>query len=540
MRFKFPWQISQQISEKISDKFSSKFSQKLSEKLPWWRSLALLIALCLIASLFLAILERLVQIYSFLAVISPWLAIAVVVILIGGTIAVSIFAAHTLGYFRTAKTKATAPQVSEDKAEAADQNLQALQRQVEQIQDQVAKRSLQEQSANLRQSLESREYKVAIFGTGSAGKTSLANALLKIQIDSQAIAAESQPQGEIAATMGTTLFGEIYSQVNLDGFDAPIQLIDCPGILEAGDEGATREQMARTLAMEADLLLFVVDQDLTQSEFITLKAILDLGKRSLLVFNKIDLFTKSDLAEIKTALQLRMEQFLDPADVVAIAARPAKLRLEDQSVLMPKPKLTSLLERMQQILTEDGKEIVADNILWRSQQLSEAARNLIESQRQSQSEKLIERYQWIVVGVVFSTPLPVVDMLATAAINAQMVMELAKVYGCEISLEQGKELAGSLSKTMASLGIVKGVVRIITGAISVTVVGYLLRSTVQAITAAYLTRIAGYSFVAYFSQNQDWGDGGIAEVVQEQFQLNRRDQFVKLFIKEAMDRVLKT
>jgi hypothetical protein len=88
------------------------------------------------------------------------------------------------------------------------------------------------------------------------------------------------------------------------------------------------------------------------------------------------------------------------------------------------------------------------------------------------------------------------------------------------------------------LGIVKGVVQIVSAAISVTVVGYLLKATVQAIAGAYLTRIAGKSFIEYFSQNQDWGDGGIAEVVQRQFQLNRRDEFMKSFVKEAMSRVM--
>ena len=38
----------------------------------------------------------------------------------------------------------------------------------------------------------------------------------------------------------------------------------------------------------------------------------------------------------------------------------------------------------------------------------------------------------------------------------------------------------------------------------------------------------------YFTQNQDWGDGGIGEVVQKQFQLNRREQFVREFIADAI------
>jgi hypothetical protein len=62
---------------------------------------------------------------------------------------------------------------------------------------------------------------------------------------------------------------------------------------------------------------------------------------------------------------------------------------------------------------------------------------------------------------------------------------------------------------------------------------------IQGVTAAYLTRIAGKSFIEYFRHDQDWGDGGITEVVQQQFQLNRRDEFVKAFVTEAITRVIK-
>jgi hypothetical protein len=61
---------------------------------------------------------------------------------------------------------------------------------------------------------------------------------------------------------------------------------------------------------------------------------------------------------------------------------------------------------------------------------------------------------------------------------------------------------------------------------------------IQGVTAAYLTRIAGKSFIEYFRHDQDWGDGGMTEVVQQQFQLTRKDEFVKAFVKDAIARVV--
>jgi uncharacterized protein (DUF697 family) len=164
---------------------------------------------------------------------------------------------------------------------------------------------------------------------------------------------------------------------------------------------------------------------------------------------------------------------------------------------------------------------------------------MLDSQRRRQAEKIIARFQWIGAGVIAVTPLPVIDLLATAAINAQMVVELGQVYGCDLNLDRGRELAFSLGKTLASLGIVKGVITLVSTALQVSIGGMIVGRAIQAISAAYLTRIAGKSFIEYFRHDQDWGDGGMTEVVQRQFQLNRRDEFVRSFIQDAITRVIK-
>jgi len=119
------------------------------------------------------------------------------------------------------------------------------------------------------------------------------------------------------------------------------------------------------------------------------------------------------------------------------------------------------------------------------------------------------------------------------------VVEIGRIYGCELNMERGRELALSLGKTLASLGIVKGAIQLLSAALQLNVATYLVGKAIQGVTAAYLTRIAGKSFIEYFRHNQDWGDGGMTEVVQKQFQLNRRDEFIKAFVQDAIARVVK-
>jgi uncharacterized protein (DUF697 family) len=221
------------------------------------------------------------------------------------------------------------------------------------------------------------------------------------------------------------------------------------------------------------------------------------------------------------------------------AARPQPVQLPSGQILEPEPEIIPLIKRLVEVLRSEGEDLIADNILLQSQRLGEEARKLIDVQRRAQADKIIDRYQWIGAGVIAVTPLPVVDMLATAAVNAQMVVEIGQIYGCELNSERGKELAFSLGKTLVSLGVVKGAVEILARALQFHFATYVVGKAIQGVSAAYLTRIAGKSFVEYFRQDQDWGDGGITEVVQRQFQLNRRDEFIKAFVQEAIAKVVK-
>jgi uncharacterized protein len=491
---------------------------------PWWRSLILIIGTGLTLGLVITLLDRLIEIYKFIASYQPLLAALIVLLLLILVLGLGVVGWRYLGLFSKKSPKIKLePQVSTDKFEAANENLQALELQVNQIQDEVVRRSLTTQSDQLQTNLEKAGFSVVIFGTGSAGKTSLVNALVGFQI------------GKTSAAMGTTEVGEVYAPVEIAGLE--LTITDTPGILEVGTAGTVRERLAKELATTSDLLLFIVDNDLLKSEYELLKNLSAIGKRSFLIFNKIDLFTKSDRQIILDRLRDRVAEFINPKDVVAIAANPKPIILESGEAITADPVLKPLLKRLVKILNAEGDELIADNILLQSQKLGSKTRELINEQRTQAAEKIIEKFQWLVVGVVFATPLPVIDLLATAAINAQMVVEIAKVYECELDLDRGKELASSLAKTMASLGIVKGIAQIVTSAISISIVGYLLKSTIQGVTGAYLTKIAGKSFIEYFSANQTWGDGGISTVVERQFQLNKRDEFIKSFIKEAVQRL---
>jgi hypothetical protein len=86
--------------------------------------------------------------------------------------------------------------------------------------------------------------------------------------------------------------------------------------------------------------------------------------------------------------------------------------------------------------------------------------------------------------------------------------------------------------------VIKGGLSLIGSALSLNLPALLLSRTVQAVGAGWLTRVAGRSFITYFQQDQDWGDGGVQEVVQRQYDLNRRDSALRTFLEAALSRVV--
>lgn len=415
--------------------------------------------------------------------------------------------------------------VPENKTDAAAENLRAIRQQMAQIQDEVARRELLSRSQEIEAQLSRGNLQIVVFGTGSAGKTSTVNALFGRMV------------GRVAAPMGTTTEGATYC-LKLKGFDREILITDTPGILEAGVAGTERGELARQLAAEADLLLFVVDNDLLASEYEPIRVLAEMGKRSIVVLNKTDLYAAADVEAILGRLRSRLKAFVPPSDVVAVAANPRSVRLETGETVTPDPDILPLIRRVVAVLRAEGEDLIADNILLQSYRLGEKARQSIDAQQRRQAMKIVDRFQWISAGVIAATPLPGVDLLATVAVNAQMVVEIGKIYGCQIDAERGRELALSLGKTLASLGVVKGAVQLIASALQFHLGTLVVGKVIQGVTAAYLTRIAGKSFIEYFRRDRDWGDGGMTEVVQRQFQLTRKEEFMKAFVRDAIARVV--
>ena len=317
--------------------------------MPLPRIVTLIVGLIVILGLTLWLIDSFSRLYWQFSYSSPLLGnllLLLLVVLIGALIAVFVYYVLVIRAgeerSRRARRQSVQVQVPIAKPDAASSTLQAVQQQVAQVQDEVARQALLSKSREIEANLARGEIQVVVFGTGSAGKTSLVNAVM------------GRIVGRVDAPMGTTQVGETYC-LRLKGLERKILITDTPGILEAGVAGTEREQLARVLATQADLLLFVVDNDIRRSEYDPLRVLAEIGKRSLLVLNKTDLYTDEDKEAILARLRQRVRGFIAVNDVVAITANPQAVKLEDGEIFQPDIDILPILRRMAVIFASRGR-----------------------------------------------------------------------------------------------------------------------------------------------------------------------------------------
>ncbi len=401
------------------------------------------------------------------------------------------------------------------------------------LQDDIARQDLQNRSSQIQAELEDETLHLVVFGTASAGKTSLVNALLGRWV------------GETAPILGTTPTGCAYTYT-IAGVKSEVLLTDTPGLQTIGQTG---EAEARELAATADLLVFVVAGDLLASEYAELLKLARSGKQGILALNKTDQIMPEDVEIILTHLRHRTRGVIPAHQVVAISAQPQPLKVkhihpngsvdigyEDQA-----PEIQTLVDQISTILQTQGHHLRLANALNQSETLAISAQAVLMQERFDLARQSVEQMQWATAAAVAATPLPALDLLAAIAINARLIHQLHTLYERPIQLGQAKEIAQSLGQVLLKLGGVE---------LASQALGSLLKAgplalvgiPLQAVSAAYLTRIAGLGYVDLLraqDQGQDFSvsETALTERIQTQLRRHRQPALLRQFVQRAIKAV---
>src|SRR5262245_3453300 len=162
--------------------------------------------------------------------------------------------------------------------------------------------------------LESGRVDIVVFGEISTGKSALINALCggeRASVDVRG--------GWTKDVWNVPWESAGYCVPGLA--DSQVVLVDTPGLNEV--DGASRAEMAHAAAARADLVLFVVDSDLNDTEYRALVELAASHKPLILVLNKSDLYRPDQLQALLDVFRgPRLVGIVDPENVVTAQADP--------------------------------------------------------------------------------------------------------------------------------------------------------------------------------------------------------------------------
>lgn len=370
---------------------------------------------------------------------------------------------------------------------------------------------------------------IAAFGLVSRGKSAVLNALLGQKI------LQSGP------LHGVTQWPRSVRWMPDPNGKIQIELIDTPGLDEI--EGEARAKMARDVARQADLILFIVAGDITRTEYQALCELRQAQKPIILVFNKIDLYPDQDRQAIYRNLQKlgagsstsrRLQELLSPNEIVMVAAEPApiELRVEwpDGSVTheweSPPPQIDELKEKIVSILNREGRSLLALNALVQARDAEEnIARKTLEL-RDKEAEDLIwkfTKYKALAVGL---NPIAVLDVLGGTVADLALIRELARLYNLpmtsyqagkllqKILFSSGGLLLGELGSSIL-FGIGKSAAAVASGENPINFTAYGGAAIAQAGIAGYGIYAVGKAAKVYLERGCTWGELGPNTVIQE-------------------------
>lgn len=381
--------------------------------------------------------------------------------------------------------------------------------------------------------LEQGHLHIAVFGRVSVGKSSVLNALLGKQAFSVSILhGETKTEGI-----------EEWQEVDAGG----VYLIDTPGINEI--DGEARERLAHEVANRSDLLLFVVDSDLTDVELVALKTVAETQRPIVLVVNKADQYNDEEILTLRTIIRKRVKGIIASKNIVFTAASPSKQTViyvdedgNEQETIRQRPvDIINLKSRLWEIVEAEGKTLSALNASLFAGNLSEQLGEKILATRKELGEETIHMY-CVGKGVAVAlNPIPIADLLAAAAIDVSMVIHLSRIYGLPMSKSEAGDLIKTIAAQMLVLYATFWAIHLASSALKIGTAGFstVVTGLAQGAVAWYSTLVVGRVAEDYLAKGKSWGESGPKLIVQNILDSLDRDS-VMSDAKEEIIQYLKT
>jgi hypothetical protein len=424
--------------------------------------------------------------------------------------------------------------------------VQSIERTLEKLRScsDVEKSALNRDFGQLRemlQKLTTGRVEIVVFGEISTGKSALINALV-----GQTVTEVDVQGGWTKEIWHVPWDGSGYRVPGLA--NSEVVLVDTPGLNEVG--GQDRGEMAREAAERADLILFVIDSDLNDTEFTALTTLASVHKPLLVVLNKIDLYTPEQRERlIEVLCDERLARILPREDFVLTSADPRELEyvLEKSDGRTtsewrrPPPDIEQLKVRILEMLAQDGSALIVLNAAMYAADKSDRIAALRIQVRDRQANQTVWSYAVLKSLAVALNPVPVVDTIGGVVVDSTMVATLAHIYGLEMSWMHARGLAVSIVKAAGWAMLAEVSTHAASATFKAITLGYgtVLTAIPQGAAAGYGSYIVGQAAKFYFEHGSSWGGEGPKAVVQRILEQTDKQSVLQRLKHEIREKISK-
>ncbi len=251
--------------------------------------------------------------------------------------------------------------------------------------------------------------------------------------------------------------------------------------------------------------------------------------------------------ELKAAVAQQLRDLGYPQPLLTITPQPAPILVRrmqadgswEDSWEIPPPVLEELNHWLTQRSQEPHWQYQA--IVRRGRALQTTIGQRQQSHRAQTAQRVIHRYQvWAAVWAGVN-PVPSLDLLATGAINAQMLVDLAQVYRRPLTLSQATDMVKALAPMLLQMGIVEAITRLAAVWLKTQAVTYGVGGAIQALSAAYLTHLAGQTFLETLQDPERELNPGVWQSLTTRVQASAAAlRFWQKFIPQSLPWVVQT
>ncbi len=246
---------------------------------------------------------------------------------------------------------------------------------------------------------------------------------------------------------------------------------------------------------EQDFLVYVLPLPLKASDLLWLKQIPDKQPSWVLVTS----YEPADWSEQLKILKAQLpERWLDRILRLDQSQKDLSRVLIPVSRALEKPKIN---------INNTRQRLLANlHTTWQKE---------LEYLRRSKFKSVQNKTQWVVAGAVFASPVPSTDLLALSVANGLMIQEMAQIWSCTWKIESLKVIARQLSQAAIAQGVVEWSSHALFSLAKLHGGSWFAAGGMQALSAAYLTRVVGRSMADWMALNNGVSEPDLEELKKQ-------------------------